>query len=341
MQLQAYFFLRKYDAGTFSLVLPTVSASISCKNYSKWGTMVGKFLNRIQENKFVLWSLILTITVIWGYAWVLMKESLNFMGPFAFSSFRFGIGAVTLLLMVVFLKVGFPPRESWKHLLVVGLLQTAIVFLLVMFALKFVDAGKSSVLLYSMPIWSSILATKFLHEKITPAKLTGLFLGMLGLLAILGGDIWMGQDIGVIFGELLIIIAAISWGVSNVYYRLHVQHLSKIQATAFQMLFGAIVILIVTLFMEWGEPIQFNAVSVYYILFTGILASALCFFVWFVIISVVDIVTATLSTLLVPLFGLLFSSFFLNETMSFSMIIGFIFIIFGIAVAQIRKPRRV
>ncbi|WP_149473394.1 DMT family transporter [Oceanobacillus polygoni] len=303
--------------------------------------MVEKLLEKLQENKYVLWILILTITIIWGYAWVLMKESLHYMGPFAFSSFRFGIGAVTLLLMVFFLKVGFPPRESWKHLIVVGLLQTAIVFLLVMFALKFVDAGKTSVLLYSMPIWSSILAVKFLHEKITPAKLAGLLIGMLGLLAILGGDIWMGQDVHVIFGELLIIIAAISWGISNVYYRIHVQHLSKLQATAFQMLFGTIVIFFVTLFMEWGEPIQLNADSVYYILFTGILASALCFFVWFVIISVVDMVTATLSTLLVPLFGLLFSSFLLNETMSFSMMIGFMLIITGITVAQLKQPRRV
>ncbi|WP_339227278.1 DMT family transporter [Oceanobacillus sp. FSL K6-2867] len=299
-----------------------------------------KLFKIIQENKFVLWILILLITLIWGYTWVLMKESLNFMGPFAFSSFRFGIGAVTLILMIVFLKIGLPPRESWKHLLVVGLLQTAIVFLLVMFALKFVDAGKSSVLLYSMPIWSSILAAKFLYEKITTVKLSGLLIGMLGLLAILSGDIWTGQKLGVIFGELLIVIAAISWGISNVYYRLHLQHLSKIQATAFQMLFGVIVIFFVTLFMEWGQPIHLNAASAYYILFTGILASALCFSVWFLIISIVDMVTATLSTLLVPLFGLLFSSVILNETMSVNMIIGFLLIITGITVAQMKKPLR-
>ncbi|MGJ9457660.1 DMT family transporter [Oceanobacillus sp. CF4.6] len=297
------------------------------------------YVKTLRKNRLLLWLLILTITIIWGYAWVLMKASLEFMGPFSFSFFRFGVGTVTLMLIVWLLKIGMPPKESWKHLLIVGTLQTAIVFLFVMFALRFVDAGKSSVLLYSMPIWSSMLATKFLQEKITPAKMAGLWIGMLGLLTILGWDIWVGQNPSIIFGELLIIIAAFSWAVSNVYYRIHVQDLPKIQATAFQMLFGTIAIFIVTLFMEWGEPVQLNAQSTYYILFTGVLASALCFTVWFIILSVIDMVTATISTMLVPLFGLLFSSLLLNEEMTPSIVVGFVLIVIGIIVAQLKNPR--
>lgn len=89
-----------------------------------------------------------------------------------------------------FMKMGAPPKKQWIHLIVLGILQTAIVFLLVMYGLSFVGAGKSSVLLYSMPIWSSILAVKFLNEKITGAKMIGLGLGMVGLFMILGWDLW-------------------------------------------------------------------------------------------------------------------------------------------------------
>ncbi|WP_373893425.1 DMT family transporter [Virgibacillus natechei] len=291
----------------------------------------------IPKNKVVIWSLILIITLLWGYAWVLMKEVLAYMGPFTFSAFRFGTGAITLLLVVWILKMGLPPRRYWKHLIVVGILQTSIVFLLVMYGLEFVDAGKSSVLLYSMPMWSSLLAVKFLGEKITPGKMTGLLIGMLGLLTILGWDIWSGQQFEVIFGEVLIVISAISWAISNIYYRLHVQELPKIQASAFQMFFGAVGIIIVTLFMEWGEPVVLNAHSIYYILFTGVLASALCFTVWFFIISNIDMVTATISTLLVPIFGLMFSSILLGEQMAISVMIGSVLIIVGIIIATVTK----
>ncbi|UJL45383.1 DMT family transporter [Virgibacillus sp. NKC19-16] len=291
----------------------------------------------LSKNNVIIWSLILIITLLWGYAWVLMKEVLAYMGPFTFSSFRFGIGALTLLLVVWILKIGLPPRRYWEHLIIVGILQTSIVFLLVMYGLEFVDAGKSSVLLYSMPMWSSLLAVKFLGEKITPAKMTGLLIGMLGLLTILGWDIWSGQRIEVIFGEVLIIIAAISWAIANIYYRLNVQELPKIQASAFQMFFGAVGIIIVTLFMEWGEPVVLNTHSIYYILFTGVLASALCFTVWFFIISKIDMVTATISTLLVPIFGLVFSSILLGEQMSIGVLAGSAFIIIGIIIATVTK----
>lgn len=295
----------------------------------------------LQKNKVVMWLLILTITLLWGYAWVLMKEVLAYMGPFTFSSFRFATGSIVLLLIVWLSKKQFPIKRYWKSLLVQGILQTSIVFLLVMYGLRFVDAGKSSVLLYSMPMWSSLLAGKFLGEKLTSAKWIGLLIGMVGLLTILGWDVWIGQSMKVLFGELLIIIAAISWGVSNVYFRMKLQHLPKLETNAYQMLFGTFVMIIVTCFMEWGEPIDLNVHSIYYILFTGILASALCFTVWFLILSLIDMVTATISTLLVPIFGLLFSSLIIDEKLTVGVLTGSGLIIFGVIVAQVTRKEKV
>src|SRR5699024_9957916 len=123
--------------------------------------------------KAFIWVLILLVTLLWGYAWVAMKAILDYMGPFTFTSFRFGIGAFVLFIIIWLSKRQFPIKMYWKPLFIQGILQTAIVFLLVMYGLKFVEAGKSSVLLYSMPMWSSLLAIKFLGEKITTAKLFG------------------------------------------------------------------------------------------------------------------------------------------------------------------------
>lgn len=296
-----------------------------------------KVLERLQKNRLLLWILIVLITALWGYAWVLMKTSLQYMGPFTFSAFRFGVGTITLLLLVWVTRMGFPERKYWRHLFVVGILQTSIVFLFVMYGLEFVEAGKSSVLLYSMPLWSSLLAAKYLNEKLTTLKLTGLLLGVAGLLTILGWDIWGGQSWKTIIGESFIIIAALSWGLSNVYFRIHLQHLPKVQTSAFQMLFGTIAIIIAAFVMEWDEPIKLTGEIIYNILFTGIIASALCFTVWFMILSLLDMVSATLSTLLVPIFGLFFSSILLDEKITVGIISGTGLIIAGIAISYIKK----
>lgn len=284
----------------------------------------------------------LIITILWGYAWVVMKASLDYMGPFTFTAFRFGVGSATLLFIVLILKLGLPPKKYVKHLILVGLLQTAAVFLLVMYGLMFVDAGKSSVLLYSMPIWSSILAVRFLGEKLAPKQIFGLFLGLIGLLTILGWDILIGQTSQMIFGEFLMIVAAIVWAISNIYFRLHLNELPKVQSSAYQMIFGTLGIFIATLLMEWGEPIQFNVTSIYYILFAGVLASALCFTLWYKVLSSIDMATATIATMLVPIFGVILSAIILDEEISVSIIVGSSLIIFGIIITQQKekKPKR-
>lgn len=285
----------------------------------------------------MIWLLIFAITLIWGYAWVVMKDSLNYMGPYTFTSFRFVTGTLTMFLILILFKQGFPPKKDWKHLVVVGFLQTGATFLLVMFALKFVDAGKTSMLLYSMPIWSSLLASKFLGEKLNGRKMIGLTLGMCGLIIILGWDIFSHIDTRIIFGEFLIIIAAILWGISNTYYRLNLTHLSQIQVTTFQMLCGTIIIVIVTFFVESGHLILLTSKSIFYILFAGIFATALCFTGWFFVISKIDMATATISSMLVPVFGLILSSIILSEKLTFSFLFGSTLIIFGIVIATKRR----
>ncbi|MEI3614037.1 DMT family transporter [Pseudogracilibacillus sp. SO30301A] len=295
----------------------------------------------LPNNKWTLGLLVIIITVLWGYGWVVMKEVLAYMGPFTFNAFRFGIGSLTLLAIVFILKLGVPPKKYWKPLVIVGLLQTAAVFILVMYGLGFVDAGKSSVLLYSMPMWSSLLAIRFLEEKLTVKQIVGLIIGMIGLLSILGWDIWTEQKLQSIIGELLIVMAAIVWAISNIYYRLHLQALHKVQASAYQMTFGTIGIIIAAMVMEWGDPVQLNVHSFYYILFAGIFASALCFTVWYFILSMIDMATATIATLLVPIFGLIFSAFLLGEEMSVGIVVGSGLIICGIVVAQRTRKEKV
>ncbi|WP_228550264.1 DMT family transporter [Salinibacillus xinjiangensis] len=301
--------------------------------------MENKMTSMLPKHKWMIWIVILVVTLIWGYAWILMKSALQYMGPFTFSAFRFGTGALTMLIVLWLMKVGKPPKGKWGHLIIVGILQTSIVFLLVMYGMIFVEAGKSSVLLYSMPIWSSLLAAKFLTEKIPYMKLLGLGVGLIGLLTILGWDIWAKQDSRVIFGEILIIIAAISWGASNVYYRLKFKGVSQLQVNTYQMVFGTLGIILAAVVMEWGRPISLTTESIYYILFTGVLASALCFTVWFMLLSIIDMVTATISTLLVPVFGMFFGWLFLEEELTVSILIGSSLILSGIVIANLVKKK--
>lgn len=292
--------------------------------------------NLLKRNKVTLWLTIFIITLLWGYAWVVMKQALQYMGPFTFTTFRFITGSFALFMIVFATKQFIAFKTYWKQLIVQGVLQTTIAFALVMSALQIVEAGKSSVLLYSMPIWSSLFAIKWLNEKLSVKKWFGLSLGFIGLLTIVGWD-FIHESYLFLISELLIILGSISWALSNIYFRRKLEHLPKVTTSAFQMLFGAIGLFLIALIFEWNEPIIINSTTVMYILFTGLLASALSFTVWFVILSLIDMASATISTLLVPVFGLLFSAFVLDEPLTGSIVIGAAFIITGIVISQLKN----
>ncbi len=282
------------------------------------------------KQKWFQWMLILLVTILWGYSWILMKDALQYMGPFTFSALRFVTGAAAMLLIVWLLRAGRPPRSALPHLIVVGILQTSVVFILVMYALKFIDAGKSSLLLYSMPLWSGLLAAIFLRERISKLRWGGVGLGIVGLLIVMGADALSQQSKDVIIGELLIILAAVSWGASNVYYRLKLSDLPKLQVNAYQMLFGTIAIALVSWIAEGGEPVVWTPESVYYVLFTGVLASAFCFTIWFMLLGHLDMIGATMPSLLVPVFGLFFGWLLLGEVLTVSVVVGSALILSGV-----------
>ncbi|GGK27879.1 hypothetical protein GCM10010965_20920 [Caldalkalibacillus thermarum] len=129
---------------------------------NKWFSALASFT----ASRIFVVMLILILTIIWGYAWVWMKIGLDYMGPLTFSALRFSVGALTLLLLLWGLRRLTFQNLHWKPLLILGLLQTTLVYALIMYGMRFVEAGKSSIILYTMPIWSSLLASYFLNEKL-------------------------------------------------------------------------------------------------------------------------------------------------------------------------------
>ncbi|MBO8155742.1 MAG: DMT family transporter [Bacillaceae bacterium] len=274
--------------------------------------------------------IMLLIAVLWGYAWALMKMALDYMGPFTFSTLRFATGTCTMLIVLMLIKKVIPPKNLLKHFMILGIFQTTLVFLLVMFGMQFVEAGKSSVLLYSMPIWSAVLAQLFLKEKITRIKWLGILIGSFGLTFMIGWDFLLEQHSMKIIGELLIVLAAVSWAISNIYYQHVFRGVDQLQVTAYQMLFGTIGLMLATLITEWGEPVQVTPNSMYIVVYTGVIASAFCFTCWFYLLRRVDTVTVTISSLLVPVFGVLFSWLTLHEPITTEIAVGTALIISGI-----------
>ncbi len=278
--------------------------------------------------------LTLGLTLIWGIAWVFMKVALQYMGPFTFATLRFMSAALFLIIVLAFLRRLKLQNISLRELIILGLLQTTSVFLLLTYGMKFVDARTSSILLYTMPIWSGLLAAKFLGQPLSRVKIFAMFLGGIGIFFIVDFQFESLSNRSALLGQFMILIASVCWAFANIYYQRKFQFADRLQVNAYQSLFGALALAIFAFITEANEPIVFNSISLLSVLYTGVFASAISFTIWFFLLDVVDTATAAMSILLVPLFGLIFGAIFLNETLTISTIIGSFFILAGVFFVQ-------
>ncbi|WP_246031719.1 DMT family transporter [Salibacterium salarium] len=288
------------------------------------------------KNSTTIALLIIFLTVSWGYSWPLMKIGLEYMGPFTFSFLRFLVGA-SVLLLILLLKQGWIKTFTnipYKHVIVLGLLQTFAVFGLITYAMLFVDAGKTSIILYTMPIWSSALAAVFLKETVTRKNIVGLSLGIGGLALIIGADLYQKASLENTIGIALILVASFSWATANIYFRLKLAGTDYFAVTTFQMLTGALGLGVLALLLEQGQGVNWTVESIFSIIFTGVIASAMCFSIWYYLLRVVNTITAAISTLLVPVFGVFFGYILLQEVLTTFMIGGAFLILTGIFISQ-------
>lgn len=282
-------------------------------------------------------SLIIFVIITWGYSWILMKSGLKYIDPFTFSTIRCGVGTLTLL-PILFIRGFSPPgRREIKDISIVGIFQTTFMFGFLLLGMQYVTAGKSAVLLYTMPVWTSLYVNFYLKQKLSTLKWTGVFLGTLGILFILGWDNIVHQDKEILLGELLIIVAAVSWATSNTWAKKNLYKQDPFLVNTLQMGIGTVGLVLVTLLIKDSLSINWNGELIFIVLFTGIVASAINFTIWFYILKKVDINVATFSSMLVPVCSLFLDWILMNNRIEIGLILGGIFILTGIYLVSSRK----
>jgi drug/metabolite transporter (DMT)-like permease len=252
------------------------------------------------------------------------------MEPLTLAVWRCGIAAVILLIYVKSRSIKLPHPRRWPDFMAVGLFQTTLLFGFMLLGMKRITAGKTSVLLYTMPVWTILLVHFYLKEKINTRQWAGVLLGSAGILSILGWDIISKQNLYIFLGEILIIIAAISWAVSNIWVKKRMAGEDIYRLSALQLSFGTIGLLIIAIPTHGVLNVEWTLNSVYILLFTGLIASAVDFTIWFYLIKKLDINITTFSSMLVPVFGLFFDWLMLGNGLDWGTVTGGALILAGI-----------
>ena len=107
---------------------------------------------------------LITLTLIWSYSWIAMKQVTHYIGAFDFTALRCSFGALLLFIVLLLRGRGMRPTP-FGYTLAIALLQTCGMVGLSQWALVSGGAGKVAILSYTMPFWVVIMAAIFLGER--------------------------------------------------------------------------------------------------------------------------------------------------------------------------------
>jgi drug/metabolite transporter (DMT)-like permease len=279
------------------------------------------------------------MSVIWGYNWVVMKEALRFCDPFVFAAIRVFPAAIILFGILLWTKKDWRPRQV-KWTVILGLLSTTLGSGLPLWALAGGTAGKTAVLLYTMPFWVIILAWPILGERIRGLEWLAVVLAFAGLALIVAVDA-VGANL---LSSILAVIAGITWAGSAIITRIMRRdpEFDVLSVTTWQMIYGVGPLIIISVLVP-SPPIQWTPVFIAALLYNVILVIVVAFLLWFYILERLQAGMATMGTLVTPVLALVSARIQLGEIPSSRETLGIILILSGIgllgAIAFLRNRR--
>jgi drug/metabolite transporter (DMT)-like permease len=257
-----------------------------------------------------VWLALATLAILWSLNWSVMKIANDYSGVFTFSAQRYALGTVTLFIALLF-QGQTAGRLPWLPTLVIGLTQTAAFQGLAQLALVHGGAGKVALLAYTMPFWVVPLAWWWLHEKPGPLRWACIALAAVGFVCVVSPWERVGDFRSIAFA----VGAGLAWAIATVVSkRLFQQHpaVTPLQLTAWQMLVGTTVLVILA-FVIPERHVDWTTAYILALLYNGVLSSGLCWMLWALIVQRLSASVSGMTSLAVPIAGVLFAWALLRE----------------------------
>jgi len=252
---------------------------------------------------------LIALALIWSYNWVVAKSVLRYVGALDFAALRCALGAILLLVILPLSGRSLKP-PPWRSVLGIGLLQAAGMTGLSQLALLAGGAGKTAVLVYTMPFWVMLLAALFLNEKPRPSQYAAAAIAALGLLLVIQPWQWQAS----LLSSLLAVASGASWAAGSVVAKRAFGHQSVdlLQLTAWQMAVGAVVLSALAAATH-QTPIVWSPYMLFALGYNMVLATALGWLLWLFILRTLPAGVAGLSTLMIPVMSVLWALLLLGE----------------------------
>jgi drug/metabolite transporter (DMT)-like permease len=286
-------------------------------------------------------ALLALLTLVWGGHWVVVKIGLETMPPLTYAVLRLAGGLATMIGLLAFQRrLRLPDRASLPIIVSVGLGQIAAGVALQVLALQVVPAGRSSVLVYTMPLWVAVILALTLRRLPRRNELVGLVLGIGGLGALLNPAVLDWGAGTELLGTVGLLLNAVIWATVTIHVRRHRWTRAPLELQPWMLLLALVVMAVMAAALEPGRPVRWGPATVLVLLYSGPLATAFAFWASQAIVRSLDAQASAIGFLATPVIGLLSGAIVLGEALGPLDVAGFAMILAGIGVTSLAPALR-
>lgn len=283
--------------------------------------------------KYIPDVLLILIAIIWALNFSVVKVSLQEIDSLSFNALRYilaaGLLAYTARARGYSLKVD---REDFWPIVGIALVGNVLYQLFFIIGVDYTYSANAAVILGTIPVWVALLSHLFTDEKLTRYKSIGIGLAFTGIVLIVTGS-KAGISIAskTFLGDVIILCAAISWGVYTILAKRFLKKYPSTQFTGVMSIIGMIFLLII------GLPnltqVNWTGISLKGwggIFYSGLLSIGLAYLIWNNSVSKIGAVRTAAYQNLVPVLGLVFGVVLLQEALTLQQYSGSALVIVGI-----------
>jgi len=278
------------------------------------------------------------LTLIWGMNWIAMKGALMHAHPLEFNVHRTWLAALVLAGVLIARRRRIWPH-SWRAVLVTAFFQTTINFGATTMAVAGGGAGRTSVLVFTMPFWTLLLAWPVLHERVRGLQAVAIAFAFGGLVLVVEPWAWQGD----LTPKLWAVLSGFGWAAGTIAmkYFQRDRQFDMLSFVTWQMVLGVIPL---SFLPGWFgvPPTTWSVAQVALLIFVGVIATAGGFLLWMEVLRWLPAGTASLNMFAVPVIALLSSMAVFGERLAANEWLGIGLIGAGLVLisAQALRGRR-
>lgn len=286
---------------------------------------------------------LLSLAAIWGASFLFMRIIAPVIGTIPTAFFRVSIAFVGLLVILALMRVDWNFRGKLKVVMGLGLINSGIPATFYSLAAQALPAGYSAIFNATTPLMGVLIGGLFFSEKLTTAKVSGVFLGLFGV-GILTRAGPVAFDLQLLMGALACLLATTCYGFAGFLTRRWLDQQGGLDSrlSTLGSMFGATVFLL-PLFgysVISQPPASWGGWSVWLsLLGLGLGCTALAYILYFRLITSIGPVKSMTVTFLIPPFGVLWGALLLDEPLGMAHLYGGVLI--AVALWLVLKPAAV